>query len=270
MTAVNPVMESGFATISGARLYFEKKGSGPAVVLVHGYGLDCRMWEDQFSFLSQHFQVIRYDARGFGRSSLPEAEPYAHHEDLSQLLQFLGIASATVVGHSMGGRIVTDFALSFPEKTNSLVLVDAALNGYSFSGFSMLESHKLAKEKGIPEANEAWQHHELFDAANRIPAVANRLAEMTRDYSGWHWTHKNPWTPLDPPSLQQLPKIEMPTLVLVGDLDLPDFRNISGILLEKIPGAKRSELPGVGHMCNMEDPGSFNHVLLEFLQQQRR
>lgn len=72
--------------LNGTRLYCEIAGSGPAVVLIHGFTLDTRMWDDQFLPLAQQFQAIRYDLRGFGRSAAPTDEPYSHVDDLEALL----------------------------------------------------------------------------------------------------------------------------------------------------------------------------------------
>jgi pimeloyl-ACP methyl ester carboxylesterase len=67
--------QQGFADVNGARLYFEMAGSGHPVVLIHGFTLDTRMWNDQFEVFAQPYQVLRYDLRGFGQSALPTTEP---------------------------------------------------------------------------------------------------------------------------------------------------------------------------------------------------
>lgn len=86
------------------RLFCEVAGMGQAVVLLHGFTLDLRMWDDQFLPLAQQFRVVRYDLRGFGRSALPTNAPYSHFEDLKALLDHLGIIQAHLVGLSKGGR----------------------------------------------------------------------------------------------------------------------------------------------------------------------
>lgn len=256
---------SGFALLNGVSLYYEKEGSGKTIVFIHGLGLDCRMWDEQFYFLSRHFQVVRYDLRGFGKSSLPGEQSYSHHHDLHELLNYLQISTACLIGLSMGGRVAVDFALSFPGMTASLVLVDAALHGYNFKTFSLKNVYAIAKEKGVKEANIAWQKHELFDATNKNTKVANAITEIITSYSGWHWINKNPWKPLDPPSIQQLNKLRMPTLIIVGEHDLPDFHSIADILLQNIPASKKIVIPKVGHMSNIEDPLTFNKVVADFL-----
>jgi pimeloyl-ACP methyl ester carboxylesterase len=264
MNAVNPDIESGFVHVNDATLYYEKAGNGKPVVFVHGFGLDRRTWNAQFPELADRFQLIRYDARGFGRSALPRGTPYSHHKDLSILLQHLGISNACFIGHSMGGRIVQDFALTYPESCAALILVDPALHGYSFKTFSLDKSVIAAKETGIQKANEEYFNNELFTSARNNKTVSNALKEIILDYTGWHWLNKNPWTPLDPPSINQLYKIKQPTLVTIGQFDLPDFHDIANILAEQIPDSKKTIIPDAGHMCNMENPALFNQLVAEF------
>ncbi len=80
--------DAGFAEVNGARLYYEVGGAGHPLVLIHAGICDSRMWDDQWNDLAQHFQVIRYDVRGFGRSAMPTA-PFAHRDDLYALLRLL-------------------------------------------------------------------------------------------------------------------------------------------------------------------------------------
>lgn len=102
---------TGFAAVNGIRLYYEVAGSGRPLVLIHGMSLDTRMWDDQFEPLAQHYRVVRYDARGFGKSALQTGRSYAHTDDLKALLEYLDIEHAFIVGLSMGGGIAIDFAL---------------------------------------------------------------------------------------------------------------------------------------------------------------
>ena len=192
------------------------------------------------------------------------ADSYAHHTDLYALLQHFNLQKAHLIGLSMGGRVVTDFALTYPEAVQSLVLVDAVIHGHKTKYFSYDAISAAAKESPAA-ANEAWLAHDLFAPARRNPAVAAHLSRIVGNYSGWHWVNKNPWTPIDPPSVTQLHKITAPTLVIVGEEDLRDFLDMSDILHEQIPGAKKIVMPGVGHMSNMENPEAFNRLVRNFI-----
>src|SRR5690349_14993808 len=96
---------TGVADVNGTRLFYEIAGAGPALVLLHGFSLDARMWDAQFAAFAQRYRVLRYDARGFGRSGVPGAEHYSHADDLHALLGHLGIAQAALIGFSLGGGI---------------------------------------------------------------------------------------------------------------------------------------------------------------------
>ena len=100
--------KSGFAPADGARIYFESAGVGPAVVFIHAGVSDRRMWDPQFDYFADKFEVIRYDLRGFGKSEMPDRS-YSNRADLGKVLQFLGIGKAAIVGCSMGGSTAIDF-----------------------------------------------------------------------------------------------------------------------------------------------------------------
>lgn len=258
---------TGYAEVNNARLYYEMAGEGHPLVFIHGNTLDTRMWDDQFDLFASDHTVIRYDLRGYGRSSLPTPEEsYAHHDDLKALLDNIGISKAHVTGLSMGGRVATDFTIVYPQIVSSLTLVDSVVHGYVNQFFLLNDLVAKAAEEVPSAANRMWFEHELFAPARQHPQVAKKLAEIIADYSGWHWLNKNPWTPLDPKSMEQLNKINVKTLVVLGDQDLPDFHNVADILHRNIAGATKKIIKGAGHMSNMEAPKEFNEILKEFLQ----
>jgi len=263
---------SGYADVERGRLYYEVTGEGPAVVFVHGFTLDCRMWDPQFSVFSKHFNVIRYDMRGFGRSSLPEeGVRFMHARDLKALLECLSVNCAHVIGLSKGGHVATDFAALYPDSAASLVAVDSSLVGFryseEFSGF-LASLPGIARRDGVDAAKQAFIRHSLFSSAMRDPEVAARLREIEGDYSGWHWLHTVPEQFPEPPTIERLSSIVAPTLVVVGEHDIPDFHMIAHVLSGGIRGARKLVLPGAGHMCNIEKPGRFNAEVMRFLKGQ--
>jgi len=254
--------------VNGTRLYYESAGSGDAVVFIHGFTLDTRMWDDQFVPLAQHFQAIRYDMRGFGKSALPTDEPYSHVGDLSALLDRLDIDQAHVVGLSKGGAVALDFALTYPHRARSLALIDTVLGGFSWSPEATARDRlvwRRAREAGIPAAKESWLAHPLFAPAHRQASVAARLAQIVGEYSGWHFVNRNPEQGLEPPAAQRLQELHMPVLAIVGEQDIPDFLRITELLCQQVPQARKLVVPGVGHMANMEAPEQVTGALVEFL-----
>jgi pimeloyl-ACP methyl ester carboxylesterase len=171
----------------GGELYYEVEGDGVPVVLIHGLALDARMWDDQVPALTDIARVVRYDVRGFGRSTRDADTSYSHADDLLRLLDRLGIAKAVLVGLSMGGRIVVEATLAAPEQVRALVLLDAVLDGVPWDPASERGMQAIGgglRSGGLHEAKAAWLRHDFFVPAQRRPDVARRLAEMVGDYSG--------------------------------------------------------------------------------------
>jgi 3-oxoadipate enol-lactonase len=267
--------QRGFQDVNGTRLYYEVAGAGQPVVLLHGFTFDTRMWDDQFAALAKQYRVIRYDARGFGRSALPRAgEPYSQHEDLAALLDRLDARRAHVVGQSMGGRFALDYALQGDDRLRSLTLIDAVIGGYGTAhnwpwSRTFMSAYQpvidAGKRKDVAMAKAAWLAHPLFAPAREQPVVAARLRQMVEDYSGWHFINPDPARLLTPPAITQLAKIQAPTLALVGERDLVDFHRMADEVQHGAKHAVRRTIPRVGHLSNMEAPGEVNAMLLEFL-----
>ena len=259
-------INSGTAKVNGTSIYYEHAGHGRAIVLIHGFSLDCRMWDDQFELLAEHYHVLRYDLRGFGRSASASADPYEPIRDLKALLEFLQIENATVVGLSFGGAIAVDFALAFPSFTVAVVAADAALNGYPWPrGRPTAKPATTAATQGLDAAKRFWLASDLFIPAFEQASVSARLQDYVKDYSGWHWLNENPIVIPETPAIEHLENVRCPCLVMVGERDTIDFQEIAEILTECIPDAKRCVIPNVGHISNMENPQAFNAALLEFL-----
>lgn len=259
--------QTGFAEVNGTRLYYELAGSGPSVVLMHGFSLDTRVWEPQWQPFTERHQVLRYDLRGFGRSAVPDGAGYFHHQDLAALLDHLGIGPATLLGHSTGGSIALDFAVSHPQATRGLVLFGAIAGGYEFSpefGAALMAIFASAREQGVGAAKEAWLRLLAFQPRPNGITEAD-LRRIVADYSGWHWLNEDPARPLEPPALQRLDAIRAPTLTLLGEREVPDCHRIAALVNQAVPGAEHVVLPGLGHMANLEDPELFNATMLDFL-----
>lgn len=258
-----------FVETNDAQLYVETAGSGFPLVLVHGFSLDTRMWDDQFEYLAQNYHVIRYDMRGFGQSSLPVQDSYSHIEDLHTLLIHLGVEAAYVVGQSMGGQCVVDFALTYPDTVRALILIDSGLSGFSWSqehSVLMGAIRKQAKQDGTQAAKETWLAHPFFTQALSQPIVAARLRQNMADYSGWHFVNSDPGQGIVPQAIHRLSHITAPTLIIVGDNDVPDLLAMSDILAQHVRYAQKVVVAGAGHMVNMEAPDQVNEAILHFLR----
>lgn len=258
-----------YADVNGARLYFEFSGPQGAdtIIFIHHYTMDARMWDDQFAEFAKRYKVLRYDARGYGRSSAINGA-YSVAADLRALMDSLGIARAHMVGHSMGGRYAIDFALTYPNRVQTLAVFDPSISGGAFSASFTREFGNIvapAKSGNVEEAKRRWLASSLFSATRRRPPVMARVGAMVNGYSGHLFAHPDPAVMLDPPAVRQLGKLKSPTLVMVGERSIADFQNFADRIVREVPIARRVVLRGAGHMANMETPMEYNRVLGDFI-----
>src|SRR5438552_7112590 len=120
--------EEGFAPVDGCRLYYEVRGEGPALVLIHPGLWDRRVWDEQMEPFARDHTVVRFDLPGYGHSEFPD-RPFSLRGQIAELLRFVGIARAAVLGCSIGGQIALDLTLERPEIVDRLVLVDSGASG---------------------------------------------------------------------------------------------------------------------------------------------
>ena len=252
----------------GAQLAYEVAGNDPAVVLIHGFGLDMRMWDPQAGPLADGFRVVRYDCRGFGASGpFDPAVPYTHAGDLVALLDHLDIGEAVLAGLSFGGRVALQAALADPARVRGLALLDAVLDGVPWdpeSAHALDEVTRRVEAAGVLAGREAWVAHPLFAAARERPDLAAALAAMVAGYPGQHWLGQDPHRETRRP-LDLLEAVAGPALVAVGERDVPGFREMSAVLARRIPGAAYHVVADAGHMINMEQPAAVNNLLIGFL-----
>ncbi|MEZ4735845.1 MAG: alpha/beta hydrolase [Caldilineaceae bacterium] len=273
--SATPVLtESGYAEVNGTHLYYEMAGEGEPVVLLHGLGGDTRYWQGVFDTLAPQYQVVRYDMRGFGRSALPTTEPYTHADDLMALLGYLGIERAHLMGHSFGGNQAIQFALAHPAATRSLILISNGLQGVQGQpGATPAEDATwavvfAALEEGDRQAAGAAvvDHHPFFRVARTMPAECAMLTAMLSDYSWWHFQgNQDPVVIPAIPAAARLGEISAPTLVITGELDVPNAHFISDLTAQGIRGAQRVVMAGLDHVPFLEDPVAFHQIALPFL-----
>jgi 3-oxoadipate enol-lactonase len=259
-----------YANVNGTKIYYELKGKGPAVVLIHGWSLNTEMWDDQFNEFSKSHKVLRYDVRGYGKSNVPDtSKPYCHHDDLKTLMDHLKIEKAAIIGLSMGGYVAINFALVYPEKTTALVPVDSWIEGHKTSkplGDLYSTLFKKAKEEGLGPAIDYWLGFPYFRSANRNNGLKKRMRSVVGSYNGWDFYNTDPILRLKPGPAERLREVSAPTLVVVGSEDMQDIQGISDLVVSGVRNAEKYVIGDAGHMSNMEKPDEFNRVVLEFLR----
>jgi pimeloyl-ACP methyl ester carboxylesterase len=265
-----PQTETGFAEVNGARVYYETAGAGYPLVMLHAGIADSRMWDGQFETFAEHYRVVRYDARGFGKTAMVAGD-YAHRHDLYELMKTLKIEKAYLMGCSLGGMTAVDFALEHPEMAAALVLVGPGLSGFEYDG----------------DVPKQWAEIEAADEAGDIPRVVELELQVWVDGVGRTPDQVDPavrelvremnmiamFTPpdlgkehiLQSGAAGRLGEIRAPTLIIVGDLDVPGIQARCEALAQGIAGARKVMMPGTAHVPNMEQPAEFNRYVLEFL-----
>lgn len=235
--------------------YLEAK-SQETLVFLHGFSLDHRMWEPQVEEFSSEFNVLVYDLRGYGKSSVP-SQNYSHHDDLLQLLKHLKIKQIHLIGLSMGGRVAIDFTLEHPEKVKTITVIDSSLGGYkSTVDFSIIVDGDMQK------AREQWLSHEVFNYTNKNSEISYKLKRILNDYSGWHWLNGNKYEQVITDAKDRLHEITSPTQILVGEHDLAYFKNIGQYMHERITHSNYKRVPNSGHMSNLENSKYVNELIL--------
>jgi pimeloyl-ACP methyl ester carboxylesterase len=260
----------GRAPLDDVSLYYEVHGDGSPLVLIHGWTLNCRMWDDQLDALAGRHRVIRYDRRGFGRST---GEPATERDatDLENLVSYLGFSTVSVLGMSQGGWAALHFALDQPHRTAALILNATMLPGFNipFAGADRVPSDRyleLVNTEGMSAMREAWLAHPFFAIARRMPHVSDRLRDMVAQYAGLDLAKvKSPAFGDGRDAVFRIGRLTVPTLILIGEADVPYMKLVARAQAYAIPSARIVTFPGCDHLANMEDPAGFNRAVLEFL-----
>lgn len=265
-------VDTATVTVNGTRIFYEAAGRGTPVVLLHSGNLDRRIWDAQFLDLARAHRVIRYDARGHGRSG-PADTPYRADEDLHGLLLALRLPRVSLVGASLGGRIAIDYALAHPEAVDRLVLAAPGLSGWDFThrDTTWLPEAREARARGDSAGIAlAWLKQDFMQAAMERPALAASLRAIAAD-NGRFWMEViryNGEADLQgsPPALHRTSLVRAPTLLIVGTRDTPDIAAIADTLAASMPSLRRVTFEAAGHLVNMEYPDRFTALVLAFLR----
>jgi 3-oxoadipate enol-lactonase len=229
------------------------------------------MWDEQFAALAHHFRVLRFDARGYGRSSLPGG-PASFGDDLVALMDVVGIDEAALVGLSFGARVALETALARARRASALVLASPTLRDRPRSQevrrFAAQED-ELFDRGEVEAAIELGLRFWLAGPRRRLedidPTLRDRLAAMGRDaYEKYVAADPKP-SPEPPPPDHDLGRITAPTLVVVGELDVAEVRATAKRLQAEIAAARSVVLASAGHMLSLERPGEFRELVIDFL-----
>jgi len=270
-----PPIQSGFADVNGARLYYELAGSGTPFVMIHAGIADCRMWDREFETFSQSHQALRFDMRGYGKS-LPVEGGFNIQDDLEALLAKLDIPSPVILmGCSMGGGLSIDFALSHPERVAKLILVGSDPAGLELEAEwpdELFAQSEAAFEAGDVERvaeldMQIWfdgpgrSHHDVdSQARGKAYVMAKLVTEYELKGIGTHVRKTEAR-----PAAESLHELTMPALIVIGENDLPYLKLAADYMTEKLPAATKLLIPDAGHLPNLEYPQVFRTAVRDFI-----
>lgn len=261
------------AQVNGIELYYELHGPEDKDVLVlsNGVMMSAASWVFQKMELEKHFRVLLYDCRGMWKSEHPEG-PYSmemHADDLAGLLDELEIQKAHIAGISYGSEISMVFAIKYPGRTQSLIVID---------GVSQIDP--LLKAQTMPWliAAEKGDADLLFDTSYHMNFSEEWIEKNKAALDG----SKVRFADLNLVSFQELMKafyalditaelnkITAPALIIVGEKDLIKGYKYSKIIAENIPGSEFVVVPGAGHALCLEYPGTLNTLITGFAHKNR-
>jgi pimeloyl-ACP methyl ester carboxylesterase len=255
---------------------YETTGKGPVLVLISGLGYPQWQWHKMVPFLAEHFQVITFDNRGVGETDKP-AGPYSAQllaADTVALMDELGIQTAAIFGHSMGGYIAQSMALDYPNRVDRLILASTNFGG----------------PHHVPVTPEAWAvlSDTTSDPLTRFtnglkvstaPGWADSHPEIIKEWVAWRIAN-----PLDMAGYQsqmaiglalipaeasfenRLPSIKIPTLILFGDSDMVVPPANAQLLAGKMVNASVVILPNAGHFFPIEVPEAASQAVIDFMK----
>ncbi|MFE7271199.1 alpha/beta fold hydrolase [Streptomyces sp. NPDC057623] len=233
--------------------------AGPPLVLLHAGVGDSRMWDPVLPGLVARHRVIRYDARGFGRSPKPTVS-YTQAEDLRSVLDHFELDRVVLVGSSMGGRTVIDLTLSDPGRVAALGLLVPGVNGYEG-----LESAEVMAEIG--QLATAGDMDGLVAMALRLWGGAGpdpdteAAAQLRAAIPAWFTTHGHEVP--GAPAFDRLGELDLPCALLLGERDQPEVIRCNEEMAARIPGCRLVRHPGCDHFPTLRAPQDVARLLTE-------
>ena len=241
----------------GVGIHYEVHGSGPAILLSHGYSATCRMWDGQIAAFKDRYKIIVWDMRGHGASDYP-IDDAAYSEilsvaDMAAILDACGETRAIIGGLSLGGYMTLAFHLRHPRRCRALMLFDTG------PGFKKQQAREAWNQRARARGDD-------LDARGLAALGTSDEVRMSqhRSASGLAGAARGMLAQEDDAVIQSLEKIAVPTLVLVGANDT-NFLAATDYMAAKIPGARKAVIPDAGHAANLHQPAAFNRAMEDFL-----
>lgn len=270
-----PVRERGYVPVTnGGRIYYESRGEGTAVILLHGHTLDRRMWDPQLKDFCGRYRVITVDMRGYGRSShQTEGVQFTHVDDVITVMDSLRVDRAHIVGLSMGGFVTGDMVGMYPDRMLSCVMCSGAMKSDYKSPQEPMEPQEMERKRasiaevlamGVDNWKAEWIDRLVLNGGSHAAGIRPAITEMVTDWDGFQLTHIESRLYYGREAFAGLKsrRPAVPTMYLSGETEHKGHMK----MLDFLPDSRQVELPDCGHMSNMERPALFNKTVLDFLE----
>lgn len=264
--------------IDGLRLNVERVGSGPAVVLLHGFSGDATTWDDLSARLASRFEVIAFDIIGHGKSDSPRlVDRYQMARcgnDLVKALRVIGHVDATWLGYSMGARTALQVAIHHPTAVNALILEGgtAGLSDPGERATRISSDEALANQielDGIEAFVDFWEEIPLWNTQNGLSGNALnvlRRQRMRNNELGLANSLRGMGTGAQEPLHERLHELDVPILMITGALD-KKFTTIAQEMVRQVQRVKHCRVRDSGHAVHLEDSNAFETAVCGFLEQ---
>jgi len=277
-------MTEQFADVNGIKISYEMAGEGEPLILVHGFGAKKESWIATFPVLSKHFKVIRFDNRGAGNSDRPKGnytmEVFA--DDIKGLMDFLGLKKVNIAGWSLGGMIVQNFVLKYPDKVNKMILINSNYGFPDEGGPTVYKNMRLEEQKSKQvdhvkawwdgtrtgyhikfrkqmEANPSKKWYDLWSAEEMIaesiinPPTADDIEVQAAALK----THD---------TFDRLKTIQNRSLILTASHDRLTPRSTMEEIHNQLPNSKFIVIDKAGHSSPLEKAPEVNQAIIDFLK----
>jgi pimeloyl-ACP methyl ester carboxylesterase len=261
-----------FATSGQARIAYDSWGGegGAEVLLIHAGVTDSRSWGPVLGRLTPRHRCVAFDARGYGRTTYDPEDGWSPVADALAVLDAAGLERPIVIGCSMGGQAAIDLTLAHPDRVGGLILIGSAIRGAPYpepdtGPTAQLTERLTAAEEAedLDEVNrlEAWMW--LDGPAALEGRVTGRARELFLDMNGRALRGVDPGQEAESaPAWSRLGEIAVPTLIMIGRLDVEDIQAIDEQAAALIPGARLRFLDAVAHLPHLEgDPATLDEIV---------
>lgn len=264
--------------VNDLQIHVEVEGSGPPLVVLHGFTGSAENWQPFFSSWSRQYRVIAPDLIGHGRTAAPaDACRYTMDkaaDDLAELLNQLDVQAAHVIGYSMGGRLALTFAVRHPDRINALMLESSSpgLQEEQERKERIVRDEALAdriEKLGVKAFVEEWEKIPLFATQSEAARRNLKKQRLNNREAGLAGSLRGMGTGAQKPLWRELETLTVPVKLVVGELD-NKFRRIAEDMQKKLPNADIITVRDAGHAIHVEQSRFFDKIVEEWININRK